>query len=254
MRAATGQALRWLQRLIRVVLPLALIVCVGLLALFHRLHQGPLDVPMLARAIERAVDAESAFRLEIGGAAIAWEGWRTGAAPLDIRLEAVRLRDPSGALRADLPEAAVTLSMRALLQGRLAPATVELRRPSLLLTREADGRISLGAGAAPAAEEPVPAEPGGAPIGGVIEALHRSSVEGPASPLAAFRRLRILDGQVLVQDRALGRRWSLGGTVIDIRRSPTGGLVAEGGATAQSIGVTAPLRITASMAAEEPPR
>ena len=255
MRAATGQALRWLQRLIRLLIPLALLASLGLGVLAWRLNQGPLAVPILARQIEQAVNAEGGLRLEIGAAAIAWEGWRSGAAaPMDIRLDAVRLRDAEGGLRADLPEVAVTLSMRALLQGRLAPATVELRRPSLLVSREADGSISLGAGRAAPEEPAAPEAAGGTPIAGLLQELHRSAAEGGARTLSSFRRLRIQGGEVLVQDRQLNRRWSLAGTAIEIRRSPRGSLAAEGSATAESTGMTVPVRISASMPAEEPPR
>ncbi|MBY0334123.1 MAG: hypothetical protein K2X49_25990, partial [Acetobacteraceae bacterium] len=255
MRQATGQALRWLQRLIRVLLPLTLLATLGLGVLAWRLAQGPLPLPMLARQIERSVNAEGGLRLEIAAAAIAWEGWRAGtAAPMDIRLDGVRLRDATGALRADLPDVALTLSMRALLQGRLAPTAIELRRPSLLVTREADGGISLGAGMAMTGpDDAAEATPGGTPLGGVIEALHRSSAER-AGALASFRRLRIQAGHVLVQDRLLHRRWSLNGTAIEIRRSPAGGLAAEGAATAESVGLAVPVRLAARMPAEEPPR
>jgi hypothetical protein len=255
VRAATGQALRWLQRLIRLLIPLALLASLALGVLAWRLAEGPLPLPVLARQIEQAVNAEGGLRLEIGAAAIAWEGWRSGAAaPMDIRLDAVRLRDAEGRLRAHLPDVAVTLSIRALLQGRLAPATVELRRPSLLVSRAADGSISLGAGRG-APEEPATTEfGGGTPIAGLLEELHRSSAEGGTRTLSSFRRLRIQGGEVLVQDLQLNRRWSLAGTAIEIRRSPRGSLAAEGSATAESIGITVPVRITASMPAEEPPR
>jgi hypothetical protein len=57
-------------------------------------------VPPLARQIEREANAvlhePGDPRVEVGGAAIAWQGWRGGsAAPLDIRLSGVRLRGPT---------------------------------------------------------------------------------------------------------------------------------------------------------------
>lgn len=249
MRAATGQALRWCQRVIRLAVALALLGG-GILA--WRLAQGPLAAPMLAREIERAANGGGGLRLEVGEAAVAWEGWRSGsAAPLDIRLDGVRLRDAAGTLRADLPEVAVTLSMRALLQGRLAPASIELRRPSLLVTREADGSVSLGAGMAlPAAEEAdAAAAPGGTPIAALVRALRG---EGPPA-LAAFRRLRIQDGHVLVLDQVSHRRWSLARTSIELRRNAAGALSAEGGATAEGLGLSVPVRFGAAVPPGEAP-
>src|SRR3712207_6857229 len=44
--------------------------------------------------------------VEIGEAAVAWEGWRSGAAaPLDIRLSGIKLRDADGDIRGELPRA-----------------------------------------------------------------------------------------------------------------------------------------------------
>lgn len=270
MRAATGQALRWCQRIIRVLVPLALLAGLGLGVLAWRLAEGPLPLPVLARQIEQAVNEDSAvgLRLQVGEAAIAWEGWRSGAAAaVDIRLAGVRLRDAAGALRADLPDVAFTLSVPALLTGRLAPGTIELRQPSLLVSREADGRISLGAAPDAAAVEPVatdaappqagaepPDAPGGTPIIALLEALRRPSPEGEMHVLADFRRLRIQGGNVLVLDRRLGRRWSLGGLALDLRRGRDGDLVAEGSATAQGVGLAIPVRIAASLPAESPAR
>ena len=86
--------------------------CAGLGGLAWRLAEAPLDLPHLARRIEATVNARPANagqegpRLEIGQAAIAWEGFRGGtAAPLDIRLREVRLRRRRQA-EIDLPEAA----------------------------------------------------------------------------------------------------------------------------------------------------
>lgn len=263
MRAATGQALRWCQRILRVLLPLALLAGLGLGVLAWRLAEGPLPLPVLARQIEQAVNADSALglRLQVGEAAVAWEGWRSGAAAaVDIRLAGVRLRDANGALRADLPEVAFTLSVPGLLLGRLAPGTIELRQPSLLVSREADGRISLGAAPGEAAATPPPTEaepadaPGGTPIVALLEALRRPSPEGEMHVLADFRRLRIQGGNVLVLDRRLGRRWSLGGLALDLRRGRDGDLVAEGSATAQGVGLAIPVGIAAALPAESPAR
>ena len=67
MRAATGQALRWCQRVIRLAVALALLGG-GILA--WRLAQGPLAAPMLAREIERAANGGGGLRLEVGDAEV----------------------------------------------------------------------------------------------------------------------------------------------------------------------------------------
>ncbi len=268
MRPALGQALRWLQRLVRVLLALLFLTGVGAGALAWRLGQGPLPLPALAGQIER--QASAAFgpevgRLDLGTAALAWAGWRAGAAaPLDIRLDGVRLLGPDGALRAAVPEAAVAVSIAALLRGRLAPAAVVLRRPALLVYREADGSLGLDARAGPATIAgpdlpPVPAGEGMAePLADLLVDLLRPVAETGDGAHRALRRIRIEDAEVMVVDRALDRRWALADADVDIRRAEAGGLAAEGRASVVSGGLVVPVGLTGrarlGAAAGEPAR
>ena len=173
MRRGSGQAASGvLRRLVVGLLALLVAAVLGLAALAVRLGDGPLPLPPLARALERAAAGQlGGGSLEIGEAAIAWEGWRGGAAaPLDIRLSNIKLRDSKGGIRGELPHAAATLSVRALLRGSLAFATVELRRPRLVVLRRADGEFDLAlAPPSAATDPPPPAAPQGA--GALPEAM-----------------------------------------------------------------------------------
>lgn len=220
---------------------LALALLGGWLA--WRLAQGPLPVPLLAREIERAVNigpagGQGGTRLAIGEAAIAWEGFRSGVgAPLDIRLSGIRVVEPNGAVRAELPDAAATLSFGALLRGRVVPATVELRNPSLLLFRAADGRVGLDLGGLRAEGE------GGGPTAmAVLAALMQPASERES--WTALRRIRLVGGAVTVRDEALGQSWSLLDPRVDIRRQGEGGLVADGSATLRLGALTLPVRLS----------
>ncbi|WP_421989120.1 hypothetical protein [Roseococcus sp.] len=207
-------------------------------ALVIRLSQGPIEWSMIARQIERAVNQpDGAMRIGIEHAAIAWEGWRGTAAPLDIRLLGVTLRDATGRAQVTLPEAAVTLSFASLLQGLVAPATIELRRPNLALVRDEEGGLSLDLGSA------------GPPSAGESEqpADHiLSDLMEPAQDRAmhtSLTRIRIVGGQVTVQDRFLGRDWSLNDTQIELRRLPEGGIEADGEAVMRMGGVDLPVHL-----------
>ncbi len=226
MKRLPGQALGWLHRGVRVLLAVALPLALGCAWLAWRLNEGPLPVPLLARQIERAVNgAAGGTRLQIREAAIAWEGFRSGAsAPLDIRLRGVRVVEPGGAVRAELPDAAATLSLVALLGGRVVPATIELRRPSVLVFRGADGQVGLDVGSlgnAPAAEDS-PA------VLQVLAALMQPASEHGS--YTALRRIRLVGGEITVVDQALGRTWALLDPNLDIRREAGGGLVLDGAA------------------------
>jgi hypothetical protein len=174
------------RRLCGGLLALLVAAVLGLAALFLRLGEGPLPLPPLAHALERAASAqlEGGAAVEIGEAAIAWNGWRDGAAaPLDIRLSALKLRDAEGHVRGELPEAAAHVSVRALLRGALAFATVELRPPRLPWWRTADGEFAspraAGSTAGRARRRPRPPPRPAVP-----------SATGPAHPAPPTRGLR----------------------------------------------------------------
>lgn len=210
-------------------------------ALAVRLSQGPIEWSIIARQIERATNrSDSAMRIGIHQAAIAWEGWRGRGAPLDIRLTGVTLRDTAGREHVTLPEAAVTLSFASLVQGMLAPATIELRRPSLALVRDAEGGISLDfpdTGPSPATT----GEATGRPVEHIL-----ADLMAPAEDRAmhtSLQSIRIIGGTVTVRDRLLDRDWSLNDTQIELRRLPDGGLEADGEALMRMGEVDLPVHV-----------
>ena len=223
-------------------LALVLLPALALGALAWRLAEGPVRLPVLARQVERAVNAAAGTEaLSIGRASIAWEGFRGGeAAPLDIRLGDVRWRAAGGGPQAELPEAAITLSARALLRGMVAPATIVLRGPRLAAVLEADGRLNLGFAPADPPADPAPpeaaADPG--PLA-MLADLMRPASDGQAH--AALRRVRVAGGEIAVLDRATGRRWVLDEARLDLRRAEAGGLAGEGAATLRSGAMVAPV-------------
>ena len=239
-QAASGIILR---RLLGGLLALLVVALIGLSALALRLGDGPLPLPPLAHALERAASAQlDGGSLEIGEAAIAWEGWREGAAaPLDLRLSGLKLRDADGEVRAELPEAAVTLSVRALLRGVLAFATIELRRPRVTVVRTAEGALNLGLGPPPPPTA-APSSPNApAELLDILRVLARPPSDD--GTFTALRRIRLLGGEISVSDLATDRTWSLLDPRIDIRRADTGGLLADGAATISSGEFSAPVRL-----------
>ncbi|MFZ4405780.1 MAG: DUF3971 domain-containing protein [Paracraurococcus sp.] len=246
MSAAPGQAVRtgtrhWCWRLAHrcaaVAVAFSVLVLAGLGTLAWRLAERPLDLPQLARRIEATVNARPGGpQLAIGHAAIAWEGFRGGtAAPLDIRLREVRLR--AGGAEIDLPEAALTLSFRALLRGVVAPATIELRRPRLRATLT-EGGISLGLDGPPAGAAAAPQ----ADLPTLLAALMQPASD--ADGLAALRRIRINGGEAVLADPVGGLTWTLQEPRIDLRRAADGGLAAEGEAVLRAGAVSVPVRLS----------
>ncbi|HWX49719.1 MAG TPA: DUF3971 domain-containing protein [Roseomonas sp.] len=249
MHRLSRQALRCGRLLARMALALALLVGLAAGGLLWRLGQGPLHLPMLADALVRSGIASSlAPGLEIGDVALAWAGyWEGHRSPLELRISGLQLRDDRGAIRQELPDAVVTLSAGWLLRGEVAPITVVVDRPSIVLERDPDGAVSLAMGRRASAA--APDESGG-------EVLQRLlGREAEQGPWGLLRQIDITDGRLTVLDRQLGLTWQLEGVSLALRRKAKGGGVqAEGRAGLQlpGQGGTLPVRLSGSVDAKGP--
>jgi hypothetical protein len=220
VRQAAGQVARQAHLAAQALVGLLLAVLLLLAALGWRLSQGPIEIPILARAIEAEAAGHGGGRLEVGRATLAWDGFRSaGFSPLQLRLSGMRLLDADGTLRAVLPEAGVSLSLPWLLRGELAPSRLELEAPELRLRRDAAGDISVELGASGAAAD---APPGIAGLEALLAELMRPPTED--TPLGAVALLGIRGAHVTVEDAQLGASWSLEQTDIELRRLPAGGV------------------------------
>ncbi|GAB4237609.1 MAG: hypothetical protein Kow0032_23570 [Methyloligellaceae bacterium] len=121
--------------------------------LYGRLSQGPVSLSFLVPTLEESINRElSGYRVRIDD--FVMEKGSTGGG-LSLRLRNVRLIDQQGAVVAQAPAAAVGLSGRALLAGRLAPGSVDFIGPRLLLfhTRESGLSLTFSREAGPSLEE-----------------------------------------------------------------------------------------------------
>ncbi len=193
-----------------------------------RLQLEPLHVPWLARQLEAQFNTLGGpTRLDIGDATIAWAGWREGhRSPLEIALRHVRAVDRDGAVRADLPDAAVSLSAIWLLRGVVAPRSLEMRGLSLRALRAADGgfRLDLGSLDEEGTDPDAPADdqPERAAILAVLAELMLPPSEN--TPLSALHRVSLTDSRLIVADAQLGRSWSAHVASIDLTRRAGGGI------------------------------
>lgn len=242
MRQAAGQVARragWWLHLAQGALIAAL---TGIIALGWLLSRGPLEIPWLAHAIEAAAERElEGRRIEIGRAAIAWEGFREGhLTPIEIHLAGVRLLDAAGAAQAVLPDAAVSLSISWLLRGEVAPRLIELREPQLTLLRAPDGAVRLTLGSTDAAEA------GANPLDEFLAELMRPPSD--ATPRGALQALAIGGGRVVVEDSALGLTWVLENAQIELRRKEGGGLAGRGSAVLRAGTSATPIHLSGDLA------
>ncbi|MCU0987042.1 MAG: hypothetical protein MUC89_19240, partial [Acetobacteraceae bacterium] len=240
---------RLLNTVLALVLMLALAATAGIGALAWRLSQGPLPIDQLARLLEGHFNSEGGARITIGGAALAWEGFDLGIdRPLDIRVSDVRLFDRTGAEVVALPQGEVSLGLRSLLLGRIEPRAIALSGLRLALIREADGAVRLDLGSRDAGDAAAPtgqdaslfAELGLAPLG-----------EGEAPPRwAELRRLLVRSGDLVVEDRQLGARWTIPDAAVLLRRVPAGrgtAIAAEASGIAHAGDARLPLTLRARL-------
>ncbi|MGE0718785.1 MAG: AsmA-like C-terminal domain-containing protein [Alphaproteobacteria bacterium] len=171
-------------------------IAVGLVA--WRLSSGPIALEFLTPYLEEALSEPDGPTVGIERTVVTWRGWDANP---ELRAEGVTAKGPDGSIIATVPAVAVSISLESALRGVVAPARVELVEPRLHLVREADGGIRIDIGQAAA-------EGGGS---SVVERMARELSAPPHrdSPLGQLRRLGIRDAIVTIDDRKLGRTWTL---------------------------------------------
>ena len=114
------------------------LLVVGLL--YARLLAGPISLTFLASHIQEALEREFAglgVLIEDVSARL------TDAGTVSFELSNIRVVDEGGAPLAYAPSASLSLSRKALNAGRLAPETIDLISPRLLLYYSEDGSLSV---------------------------------------------------------------------------------------------------------------
>jgi hypothetical protein len=214
------------------VLGAVILAGLGLGALAWRLQEGPLPLPLLAREVEKAVNGgRDGMRLEIGAVAVAWSGWRDGhRSPLALTLRQVRAVGDDGLVRAELPDAAVSLSLPWLLRGVVAPSVLELEGLSVVAARSVEGQLRLDLGepadvsaAEAAGRPPAPESP---PLLDLFAQLMKPPSDN--TPLSALRRVRLTDARLHVVDAQFGRSWTAEIGTLALTRRQGGGVDLSG--------------------------
>ncbi|MBV8525157.1 MAG: hypothetical protein JOY71_24045, partial [Acetobacteraceae bacterium] len=257
MRRFVGQAALGARaachRVAAVLIPLLVIALVGTGALAWRLTEGPIQSAWLARQIQAALNPENQpLQLHLGSAAIAWEGFRQGgASPLDIRVTSIAVIDRSGATVVNLPRAEISLSLPALLLGRLRPWSVTLDDPHLALVRTAEGAINLISGPI---ESNSSASLSASELLEDIARPYQNQINAqPSSLLAQLRRVRVHNATVSIRDEQLHATWQGAPVEINLFRRRQGAVhgTVEGSVALADQAVRFTLDATVSPGAEK---
>jgi hypothetical protein len=173
------------------------VAAVAVLAI--RLSHGPITIDRFRPEIEAALQpGDGSFRVVLGHAEIAWEGWSDG---LRIRATQLRFERPDSTVLATVPSVSLRVAVGALMRGEVALKELKLLRPELRLVRTADGRIELGLKQTQKSAAPM--------LPSLLRALARDRGDsGSTGPMGELEAVSIEDGELTVDDATLGREWT----------------------------------------------
>ena len=191
------------QRRIKIVTKIFLGLLLGGLVLSAllawRLSASPVSLNFATPFIERNFSAvDKSYVVRIDETVLIWDGWRR---PVDIRARNIEIFSRDGKLLVSLPQVSIGLSMRALLRGRLAVATLGIRSLRGSIARFPDGVFTV---------DLQPKEGKAQNIVGLLKGAARElsrqygSTDGP---LGYLKRVNIIRSQLTFDDRLAGIVW-----------------------------------------------
>ncbi|MEG3619161.1 AsmA-like C-terminal region-containing protein [Magnetovibrio sp. PR-2] len=191
---------------------------VAVLLVAWRLASGPVSIGFLTPYIQNALSEvhKDAIALEVEDTILTWAGWER---TLDIRIVNLQTSLPDGQVVATVPEVSLSLSAEALLKGNVAPRSIEFFGPTFHVERLADGQFALGF------EQ---AQQTAAKEGDLVASLILLMLQdpNPDQALSYLKRISVVDGQLIYEDKAEGSLWQASETSADFIRVD-GGLEAE---------------------------
>jgi Protein of unknown function len=214
---------------------------VGVLGLWWRLSSGPIELelatPWLKAAIEENFGGNHS--VVVGGTQLE----RDEKGRTSLRLRDIVVRDADGTIVASAPKAEVGLSGRKLIVGQLRAQSLNLVGAEMAVRIETDGRLTVFAGAdkrpiaTATANSNVPTADQGAsstnPQGALraefeklagimawIDALGQTGLDGHD-----LRELGLKNGNLVVDDRRNGKRWTFDGINASLMRPAGGGVI-----------------------------
>jgi hypothetical protein len=206
--------------------------------LWWRLSSGPIDLeaatPWLKAAIEKNFGGNQT--VVVGGTQIERdENGRTR-----LRLRDIIVRDADGTIVASAPKAEVGISGYGLLSGQVRAESLNLVGAELAVRIEADGRVTVFAGAenkTPIAVARPALSPAPPPDASIAAGVVSAGAQNIASLLAwidglgatgldghDLRELGLKNGSLIVDDQRSGKRWNFSKIDVSLTRPEPGGV------------------------------
>ena len=169
---------------------------VAVLLVGWRLSSGPVSISFLTPYLEAALDDthQGAFDISVEDTILTWAGWER---TLDIRIVNVQTKLASGDVVATIPEVSISLSVQALLQGVVAPRSIEFFGPSFQVQRDANGQFALGFDGADEGADSF--------VSSMLFVMLEEP--DPLRPMSYLKHISVVAGEVVYEDVALGTTW-----------------------------------------------
>lgn len=184
-----------------------------------RLSQGPVSIQFLLPYAEDLLQRQDTrFHAELDDLILTWAGWERA---LDVRALGVRLLEKNAARPvARVGEVSLTLSARALVDGKIAPTSLEIIRPRIRLIRDESGGLQFDLDAPEK-------DAGTATTDSDDEALALliNELSGPAQPDSRLRylnRVSVIGAALRLEDRQMNVSWGARHADITFERAPIG--------------------------------
>lgn len=197
--------------LLEVVGTLVAGLAIAVAALAWRLSSGPISLDFLTPYVEQALEAPGTYRVKLDSTVLTWSGW---AHPLDLRVRGVHVLGAQDQSLVALPEAGVGISVRALVQGVIAPTSLEVIGAHVHLRRGENGRLDLE----------LSDDTGGQEEPNVLRLLIGDLLQpaDPERPLSYLRQIRITNADLVIDDSHWDTSWKARLSSLTLKRNPAG--------------------------------
>ena len=162
-----------------------------------RLSSGPISLDFLSPYIEQALSApDGSYSIKLDHTVLAWAGW---SRTLNLRAEGVHAFDSRGRPLAAVPEIALGLSARGLVNGVIAPTSLDVIGAHVHLRRESSGQLNLLLG------DPLAPEREDAVMPFLVQDLLQPP--DPRRSMGYLRRVSVIQADLQIDDPRWDTSW-----------------------------------------------
>ena len=168
-------------------------IAIASMVVAWRLGSGPVSLSFLTPTLQNSLNElhDGSLDITLEDTILTWAGWER---TLDIRMVNMQASLKNGEKIASVPEVSVSFSVHALLEGVIAPRSIEFFGPDLLAVRDFDGNFRFGF----EGNNKNSGELAAKLLGAMLQA------ETPSRPMSYLSRINVVSGQLTYIDNMMG--------------------------------------------------